>query len=69
MLVRFIGIEVISDKEVWFDMIKDFKIMTDYSFSDINDEMIFRLKERYIPAMFEIRDYFEGMFLEVTKTN
>lgn len=50
-------------------MIKDFKIMTDYSFSDINDEMIFRLKERYIPAMFEIRDYFEGMFLEVTTTN
>ena len=61
--------KIISNKEVWFDMIHDFIIMTDCPFNQINDEMIFRLKERYIPAMFEIRDYFEGMFLEVTKTN
>lgn len=48
-------------------MIKDFKIMTDYSFSDINDEMIFRLKNRYIPAMIELRHFFKEMFDEETR--
>ena len=48
-------------------MIHDFIIMTDCPFNQINDEMIFRLKNRYIPAMIELRHFFKEMFDEETR--
>ncbi len=56
---------IIKNKKVWTDMIYDFKIMTDCPFVEINDEMIYRLKIVYMPAMIELREYFKAMFEEV----
>ena len=58
-----------EDKNVWFNMIDDFKIMTDYAFADINDEMIYKLKIYYIPAINAEKEYFQDEYLGYVKDN
>ena len=60
---------LLEDKNVWFSMIDDFKIMTDYAFVDINDEMIYKLKTYYIPAIKAEKEYFKKEYLEHVKDN
>ncbi len=60
---------LLEDKNVWFSMIDDFKIMTDYMFADINDEMIYRLKNYYIPAIKAEKEFFKAEYLEHVKDN
>lgn len=60
---------LLPDKEVWFNMIDDFKIMTDYPFMTICDEMIYRLKTYYIPAIKAEKEFFKEEYLEHVNDN
>lgn len=53
---------IISDYKVWSDMIYDFNIMTDYQFFYIKDELLYRLKAKYLPAIDEFDKYFSDLY-------
>lgn len=53
---------IISDYKVWSDMIYDFNIMTDYQFFYIKDELLYRLKAKYLHAIDEFDKYFSDLY-------
>lgn len=60
ILKRACDDKILSDFKVWDDMIYDFNIMTDEKFANISDELFYRLRTFYMPAMFELKTFFEN---------
>ena len=53
---------IINDIDIWKNMIIDFSIMTDEKFINVRDELFYRLKERYLPEIGKLRQYFQTKY-------
>lgn len=61
LLLRAFQDNIVSDFGVWNNMIYDFNIMTDEEVMTIDDEIFYRIKTKYMPAMLELNQYFKSL--------
>ena len=52
------NVEIIDNLSVWYEMIFDWHILTNENFKENNDEMFYRIKNKYIPEFAKINNYF-----------
>ncbi len=55
---------IIKNLNIWYEMIYDINIMTDEMFVDVRDELFYRLKENYLPEIFNVQKYFTEKYPE-----
>ena len=67
ILIESSKLGIVNDYNIWSDMIFDFNIMTDEFFVTINEELIYRLENKYLPEIEKLYTYLQEQYEKGTK--